>query len=359
MKNKKLIKIILSGFGLAILITALPFAVSAQEGRYANVYSKNTVSGYVNQLEKSSNTFRRDFDRYMDRSSLNGTATEDRYNGYVKDYERSLNTLKRQFQGYNTWWESRSNVRDMIEKAQPVNTMMNTLPFARNLEVQWRNMRNDINKVADTYDLPGLNGGGWSGGGGGWGGGGGGWGGGAQISPPSWAIGTFYGRDNVGRQITVTIDRNGNVSASADGTPFSGSFIRGNLLSFQDGTSRVTREGNGFWTTRTSNGERTFFSPNWNGGGGGGGGIGVGNRVRPPSWAVGTFYGRDSAGRNVTLIISGEGFVSANADGLPFSGNYIKGDYLSFDDGTSRVTREGNGFWTTRSSNGERTYFRR
>ena len=36
--------------------------------------------------------------------------------------------------------------------------MMNSLPFRRNLERQWTKMRNDLNKLADTYDLPGLNG---------------------------------------------------------------------------------------------------------------------------------------------------------------------------------------------------------
>ena len=41
---------------------------------------------------------------------------------------------------------------------------MNNATFRRNLERQWNRLRNDINKLADTYDLPGLNGGGWNGG---------------------------------------------------------------------------------------------------------------------------------------------------------------------------------------------------
>lgn len=350
---------------MMITTTLACASVFAQvQGRYANVYNRSQVGAFVTRLEQSSNIFRRDFDRYMDRSNLNGTSTEDRYNAMVSDFESSLNRLRSQFDRSNAWWDNRNYVRDMIERAQPVNTMMLDLPFGRNLETQWRNMRDDINKVADTFDLPGLNGGGWNGGNnpGGWNGGnsGGGWSAAGQISPPSWAVGTFYGRDTAGRRITVNIATNGSVSADADGTPFYGSFTRGNYLSFADGTSRVTREGDGFWTTRTSNGERTFFSRNGYGSGGGGGNIdGYGDRINPPDWAVGTFYGTDQAGRRITITIARNGSVNADANGTAFFGAFTRGNTLSFADGTSRVTREGNGFWTTRNSNGERTFFSR
>jgi hypothetical protein len=135
----------------------------------------------------------------MDRSNLNGTATEDEYNRLVGDYENALDRLQNRFNRNNTWWESRAKVQEMISRAQPVNGMMINLPFDRNLESQWRNMRNDINKVADTYDLPGLNGGGWSGGG--WNDG---WNGGTSR-PPSWAQGTFYSTNIPGFTMTITV----------------------------------------------------------------------------------------------------------------------------------------------------------
>lgn len=348
MKSSRFYKYALSVM-FVLAITSIP---AIAQGRFSNVYSKSQVKGYIDRLENSSNRFRRDFDRAMDKSSLDGTDAEDRANALVKDYENALDRLRRQFNQQSNWWESRNNVQDMLSRAQPVNAMINNLPFGRNLESQWRTMRNDINKVADTYDLPGLNGGGWNGGGGN----GGGWNGGGQISPPNWATGTFYGTDQLGRRVTLTISNNGSVSANTDGTFFTGSFTRGNFLSFADGTSRVTRDGNGFWTTRTSNGERTYFSRN---GSGGGGGIGGGEKIHPPNWAVGTFYGTDSAGRQITLTIYASGDVAASTNGTPFSGSYIRGDFLSFADGASKVTRDGSGIWTTRSSNGERTRFRR
>ena len=198
MKNFKLLNLVIAALAITFAFAIIPGSVSAQ-GRYVNTYSKSKVKGYIDRLERSSNTFRKDFDRYMDRSNLNGTSTEDEYNQYVKNYENAVDDLQRQFNRNSSWWESRSNVERMINEAQPVNQMINRLPFARNIERQWRAMRDDINTVADTFDLPGLNGGGWNGGnwnggnnGGGWNGGnnGGGWNGGGRTStPPSWAAG--------------------------------------------------------------------------------------------------------------------------------------------------------------------------
>lgn len=245
MKNSKLI-----GFVFAIL--AISFAagsITAQEGRYVNTYSKSQVKGYIDKLESSSNTFRRDFDRQMDRSRRDGTIREDEYNRNVREYEDSLDRLRNQF-NRGRWWSSRSNVEDMLARAQSVNTMMNAVPFARRLERQWNAMRRDINKVADTYDLPGLNGGGWTGGpwtgggnNGGIGTGTGGWNGSGQMSaPPTWARGTFGWFETDSR--TMTIDSSGRVTLYALGNTTYGTYNR-NVININGDNLRVTRVGNG------------------------------------------------------------------------------------------------------------------
>ncbi len=264
MKNNKIISIIFAVFAFAV-IAMLPGSASAQvQGRYANVYSKSQVKGYIDKLETSSNRFRNDFDRFMDRSNLNGTRTEDEYNGYVEDYENSLDRLRNQFNRRRNWWDNRSNAEEMLNRAQPVNTMMNAIPFARNLERQWRTMRNDINKVADTYDLPGLEGGGWNGGnnnGGGWSGGnnGGGWngGGGATSTPPSWAQGSFTW--NVTDQRQMIIDRSGRVTIYALGKESYGTFNR-NVININGDSLTVSRVSNGVrLTSQTSGGTSDWY----------------------------------------------------------------------------------------------------
>lgn len=116
--------------------------------------------------------------------------------------------------------------------------------------------------------------------GGGWGGGGngGGWGGGngngGQISPPSWATGTFYGAAPDGQRIELTITNNGQVTAVIAGNSSYGSFTRGNYLNMGGAIASVVRQGNGILTTRTDNGERIIYSRTgggWGGGNNGGG----------------------------------------------------------------------------------------
>lgn len=89
------------------------------------------------------------------------------------------------------------------------------------------------------------------------GGGGGGWGGnsGNQISPPSWARGTFFGTAPNGTQIILTIASDGSVTADAGGGLSYGSFTSGNYLNINGATSRVTSINRGIRTTRTDNGE--------------------------------------------------------------------------------------------------------
>lgn len=245
MKIGKLEKFGLAFFCLALTILMLPVVTDAQ-GRYTDRYTKRDVSNIIRALEQSSNTFRRDFDRYLDQSSINGSREEDRLNEIVRNYEKALDRLRSEFDRNNTWWQSRSDVSEVMQNARAVNTMMNSLPFARRLERQWRNMRRDLNKLADTYDLPLLDG---SGGGGGGGGG----------NVPNWAIGTFSARNpQTGGTITLTINRDGNVTINFDGT-ITYATMNGNTLINNGVNSRVTRINNGIRTTRIDNGERIDY----------------------------------------------------------------------------------------------------
>ncbi|MBK7934826.1 MAG: hypothetical protein KA956_01885 [Pyrinomonadaceae bacterium] len=91
---------------------------------------------------------------------------------------------------------------------------------------------------------------------------------GGQISPPSWARGTFYGRGPGGEQITLTIGNNGSVTANVNGGMSYGSFTRGNYITIGGSTSSVVRNGGGIATVSTSDGQRIDYSKSsWGGGG--------------------------------------------------------------------------------------------
>lgn len=341
-------KFIITGIFLAFFAFALPQSATAQEGRYVNTYSKNTVKGFIDQLDRSSKTFRKDFDRYMDQSNLNGTSTEDDFNNRVERYKEAVEYLKNKFNGNNPWWNNRTNVQGMISAAEQVNSMMNNLVFARQLESQWRILRDDINKLADTFDLQGINGGGWNGGG--WNGGG--WNGGGNGNAPSWAVGTW--RWVQGNNRTMNIASNGRVTLMINGETSYGT-INNDRLTINGNTSSVTRTGNGFRTYNQITGEVSDYvlTGGNNGGGwgnGNGGWNGNGNTSTPPSWTQGTWYWTNGPDRR--MVIDKNGRVTVYAGGTTIYGTYYKGAIM-LNGERSTVTRNGNNITTYNQSSGE------
>lgn len=91
--------------------------------------------------------------------------------------------------------------------------------------------------------------------------------------------------------------------------------------------------------------------------GGGGGWGGGGNQVRPPSWAVGTFY---SAYPSVTMTIASNGQVQSNIGGQVYYGRYTNQGIRSNDDGSlASISRLGNGIRTYNRSTGQTIDFTR
>jgi hypothetical protein len=324
--------------GFSLMASVPTFA----QGRYANRYSKRDVSGIISRMETSSNAFRRDFDRAMDNSNLNGTGQEERFNNIVRDFENSVDRLRREFDRNAGWWETRGQVENMIREARPVNSMMTSLAFRRNIERQWNQLRNDINTVADTYDLPGLNGGGWTGSSGGEGGDG-------QTSrPPSWASGTFYSTD--GSNIMMTINPNGRVTVVNAGNTYYGTFYR-NRINLNNDTSDISRQGDGIRTYNRNTGQYTTYSrQGWGGGGGS-------NTSRPPSWAQGSWMAVNSPD-SILMTIDSNGTITLNNNGQTYYGTYYS-DTINLNGDISTVTRNGNRLRTYNQRTGQTTDYRR
>lgn len=342
MKSNKFNLSVLTSVCAALLVLAFAGSSMAQ-GRYANVYSRSDVNGFIGNLENSSDEFRTNFRREMDNSSLS-SSNKRQFNNTVASFEDSVDRLRRNFDGNNNWWASRSQVQNMMSSARPVNVMMNSIAFRRRIEREWNQLRRDINKLADTYDLNDLNGSG-----GNWGGGGGpnpGWG---NPNAPNWAVGTFYTNDpSGGGTITLTVDRNGNVRSSL-GSETGYATMYGDRL-YMDGVEfRVTRNGNGIRTRRVDNGVVANYTRNYPGGGGGGG---IGNPYAP-NWAIGTFYTRDpSTGGTIVLTVDRNGNVTSSLMGGEVGYAKMYGETMYMDGVEFRVTRNGNGIRTRRVDNG-------
>jgi hypothetical protein len=321
-------------------------AVFAQQGRYANVYSRSQVENFVAQLENSSDVFYNDFRREVNNSNLNGS-TKRTYNNYAEQFENAVDRLRNRFNSNDAWWESRNEVQNMVNNGRNLNTTMNAAAFRRKIENQWNRLRNDVNKLADTYDLPGLNGGGWNGGP--WNPGGGG--GGGNTRPPGWAVGTWYWVQGSNR--SFTIDANGVVTEYSNGGTNTGSYRRGSIY-LNGNQSTVTRNGSGIRTYNMSTGETSDYRRE-NLGGDPGPGPG-GPISRPPSWAVGTWVWVQGYDRRFSIDSNGR--VTEYTGGGTNYGSYYNG-VMTLNGSNSTITRTRNGIRTYNQSTGETSDYRR
>lgn len=332
MWNKSLLSKVL----IAVFVVAGTVSVFGQRGNY----SRGDVDNFIRNLENSSDIFSRDFQN-AGRPSLNERRI-------VERFENAVDRLRRTFNSNNTWWNSRNDVQQMMGEARQVNVMMNNERFARSLEQQWRNLRRDINRLAETYDLPDLGGSGVGFPGGGFPGGGG--------NVPNWAVGTFYARNpNNGLTITMNVANNGNVTIDFGGGGYpTYASMNNRTLRVGSTTSRVTRINNGIRTTRVDNGEVIDYFRDHPDGGGGGWNPSppVGGNV--PNWALGTFYGRNPiTGGRITLDIDNNGSVAIRFDNSQPTYATLNGTTLYNQGVQSRVTRINGGIRTTRMDNGE------
>jgi hypothetical protein len=329
---------IVSMIAVALCVAAATSAVLAQ-GRYANVYSRGDVDGFIRNLETSSDVFSRDF------KNTGGVSSTERRT--VDRFENAVDRLRSRFNGNNNnWWQSRAEVQGIMNEARQVNVMMNNDRYGRPLESQWRNLRRDINKLADTYELPLLAGG--NGNGGGYPGGGGG-GGGGQSRPPNWAVGTWTWQQGPDRQFTI--DADGRVTEYTGGRTSYGTYNRGSIF-LNGNQSSITRTANGIRTYNTATGETSDYARGAYGGGGGEGypGGGGGNMTRPPTWAVGTWTWVQGQGRQFTIEANGR--IVEYTGGRTNYGSYNNG-VMSLNGSTSTITRTRNGIRTYNESTGE------
>ncbi len=347
MKRERVLRGSLLLSAIAFVLLGVTYNADAQ-GRYVGRYSRADVDNIIRRLETSGDDFRDNFNRELNRSNLNNSQ-KNTYRRQVEAFENATDRLRSRFNSNNNWWESRSQVQALVSNAQPLNVTMNAILFRRNIERQWNQLRQDINTLADTYDLPGIAGGGWTGGPGS---GGGVFppGGGTATRPPAWAQGTWYWIQGYGR--TMNIASNGRVTLYNQGRTSYGTYNRGTI--FVDGiSSTVQRNGSNIRTINSATGEISDYSRNDTGIGGGGGG---GNISRPPSWARGTWYWTGGPARR--MVIENDGRITLFNQGRTSFGTYYNGT-ITIDGITSTVSRAGNGIRTYNQATGEVSDYRR
>ena len=118
-------------------------------------YTRNSVDQIIKRVENRTDRFVSQFDNSLDNSRLNGSRREDNLNQRAKDLRKSTDELRSDFNGRaNNWWESRDNVQRCLSVAADINVAMRNRRFNRNTESNWRNVRQELNTLAQVYNLP-------------------------------------------------------------------------------------------------------------------------------------------------------------------------------------------------------------
>lgn len=140
---------------VAFVLVMLTDTCNAQPRRArGKVYTKAEVDQIIKRVETRSDNFKKEFDKALDRSRLDGSNREDQLNGYAKDLERQTDELRREFDRRDLWIENKDEVRRCLDTASKLDVAMRNRKLGRDVESTWAALRYELNTLARVYNLP-------------------------------------------------------------------------------------------------------------------------------------------------------------------------------------------------------------
>jgi hypothetical protein len=154
MKQKLLKAVIaMSAIVMVLMLADTGSAQMRREARGRRV-NKAQVQAIINRVENRVDNFVRNYDRSLDRSRLNNSNREDWLNQRARDLETATDELSRSFNRRNNWNDSRDDVRRCLNIASDIDRNVRNYRFRPVTERNWRNVRFELNTLADVYNLP-------------------------------------------------------------------------------------------------------------------------------------------------------------------------------------------------------------
>lgn len=130
------------------LVTGLGVTALAQNKPYR--VSDKQVDQLLRRIENRSDNFKNRVDWSLDKSSLNGTRSEDYINEYVANFEEATNTLRARF---NERRNVTDNVKEVLDSASYINRFLRDNRLGSKVENQWSSLRSDLNTLARYYNV--------------------------------------------------------------------------------------------------------------------------------------------------------------------------------------------------------------
>lgn len=119
---------------------------------YAQTYRVNDrqMRSLLTRIEQKTDTFKRNLDRALDRSSLNNTNQEDYINEIVSNFENSTDQLRSNYQNNNNVV---SNVSEVLNRAALIEQIMRQNRFEYSAVNSWAMLKTDLNQLARYYRI--------------------------------------------------------------------------------------------------------------------------------------------------------------------------------------------------------------
>ncbi len=143
-------KQILHLFTLAVASVAI-LAANTTFGQYTPSRTSNRqIQTLLARIETKTDSFKREMDYALDRSPINSTNTEDRYNDFISEFEQSTDALR---SGFNSRQNVSSEVSEVLNRAAFINRFMTRNRLTTRAQSQWSSLRTDLNTLATYYRL--------------------------------------------------------------------------------------------------------------------------------------------------------------------------------------------------------------
>lgn len=145
-------RLFLNVFTYLFLAVALTTAATVTTQAQVRAYRVNDrqVQTLINRIETRTDTFRRQVDRNLDRSTINGTRTEDSLASYVTDFENATDSLRRRFDERTS---TSADVQEVLSRAAVIDSFIRSNRLSYAAEQQWALVRNDLNTLARYYSV--------------------------------------------------------------------------------------------------------------------------------------------------------------------------------------------------------------
>jgi uncharacterized membrane protein len=131
-----------------------------RNGRLSD-YDRRQLRDLARRIDDRSRDLQRDIDRALDHSRVNGTNREDRINDEARDFRNAAARFRGVAGDSNDLYRSRDEARNLLDQASQLNRVLSRVRNDGRAQGDWNQLRSDLRRVADIYNLRFNDNGGW------------------------------------------------------------------------------------------------------------------------------------------------------------------------------------------------------